>query len=83
MSGTSMATPAVAGLIAVVLSKYPNLSTEQIRTVLTQSAVDVDAPGFDVNTGWGRVSAPAAVAKADELFGAKQPEPTPPALAFA
>lgn len=73
MSGTSMATPAVSGMIALLLSKYPNLSAEQVREVLTTSAVDVDAPGYDLNTGYGRVDAVAILAKADELFGQKPP----------
>jgi subtilisin family serine protease len=73
MSGTSMATPAVSGLVALLLSKYPNLTAEQVREVLDKSAVDIDAPGYDLNTGWGRVDAAAAIAKADELFGTKPP----------
>jgi subtilisin family serine protease len=73
MSGTSMATPAVSGVIAVLLSKFPNLTAEQVRTVLDQSAVDIDAPGVDPNSGYGRVNPVAALAKAQELFG------TPPA----
>ena len=73
MSGTSMATPAVSGLIALLLGKFPNLTAEQVRTVLSQSAVDIDAPGYDLNTGYGRVDAVAALTKAQELFG------TPPA----
>ncbi len=73
MSGTSMATPAVAGIVALLLSKYPNLTAEQVREVLAKSAVDVDAPGFDPNTGWGRIDAAASLAKATELFGAKPP----------
>jgi subtilisin family serine protease len=70
MSGTSMATPAVAGLVALILSKFPTLTTDQVRQVLTASAVDVDAAGYDLNTGWGRVDAVAALAKAEQLFGA-------------
>jgi bacillopeptidase F len=73
MSGTSMATPAVSGMIALLLSKYPNLTGEQAREVLAQSAVDIDAPGYDLNTGHGRVDAVAILAKADELFGQKPP----------
>lgn len=69
MSGTSMATPAVSGLVALLLSKFPNLTAEQVRVVLAKSAVDIDAPGWDTNTGAGRVDAVAALAKAQELFG--------------
>ncbi len=69
MSGTSMATPAVSGLIALLLQKFPTLDAEQVREVLAKSAVDIDAPGYDVNTGHGRVDAVKALAVAQELFG--------------
>lgn len=75
MSGTSMATPAVTGVIALLLSKFPNLTTEQVRVVLSSSAVDIDAPGYDLNAGHGRVDAVAALAKAQEMFGTPTPPP--------
>lgn len=40
MSGTSMATPYVAGVAALLKSKYPNLSTAQIKAALL-AGVDV------------------------------------------
>ena len=73
MSGTSMATPAVSGVIALLLQKFPNLNAEQVRVVLAKSSLDIDAPGYDLNTGHGRVDAVKALATAQELFG------TPPA----
>jgi subtilisin family serine protease len=69
MSGTSMATPAVSGLIALLLSKFPTLNAEQVREVLAKSAVDIDAPGYDVNTGHGRVDAVKMMEVAQQLFG--------------
>jgi subtilisin family serine protease len=73
MSGTSMATPAVSGLIALLLSKYPALNAEQVREVLAKSSLDIDSPGWDINTGHGRVDAVAMLATADKLFGAAPP----------
>lgn len=38
MSGTSMATPMVAGAVALLLSAKPNVTMEQLRSVIYQSA---------------------------------------------
>ncbi|MEO6820105.1 MAG: S8 family serine peptidase [Ginsengibacter sp.] len=40
-SGTSMAAPVVAGVAALVLEYFPNLSAEQLRYVIMKSAVPV------------------------------------------
>ncbi|HEY9899532.1 MAG TPA: S8 family serine peptidase [Pantanalinema sp.] len=56
MSGTSMATPFVAGLAALMLSHTPGLSPQQVRTRLEASADDVGVPGFDTATGHGRIN---------------------------
>ncbi len=77
MSGTSMATPAVSGVIALILSKYPTLTAEQVKTVLAQSAVDLGKPGHDVEFGAGRIDASTAIAAADKMFGTP---PAPPAF---
>lgn len=61
LSGTSTATPFVAGVIALMLSINPALTTAQIRTVLNQTADDLGATGWDTSTGWGLVDAHAAV----------------------
>jgi subtilisin family serine protease len=67
MSGTSMATPGAAGVIALLLSKYPNLSAEQVRGVLAASSVDLGTPGYDNDYGYGRIDAAKALAEADKL----------------
>ena len=62
MDGTSMATPHVSGVAALVWSNFKQCSNTEIATALKNSATDLDAAGYDVNTGWGLVQAPAAMA---------------------
>ena len=42
LSGTSMACPHAAGLVALMLQKNPNLSTEQVKNILRGGTVPVD-----------------------------------------
>ncbi|NVK22007.1 MAG: S8 family serine peptidase [Kangiellaceae bacterium] len=59
-SGTSMATPTVAGAAALVWSNHPSCSGEEIRAALKASAQDIGDPGHDVHFGYGIVKAKAA-----------------------
>jgi thermitase len=60
LSGTSMATPLVAGLAALVKSKYPRYTPAQVKKAIERSAVAI-APKFNPNSGYGRVDAAAAL----------------------
>jgi subtilisin family serine protease len=62
-AGTSMASPHVAGAAALVKSAYPTLSVQGLARRLMRSADDVQAPGRDAYTNWGRIN----VARALEL----------------
>lgn len=42
-SGTSMASPVVSGLAAILMSYYPSLSALQVKEIITKSVVKVDA----------------------------------------
>jgi type VII secretion-associated serine protease mycosin len=75
--GTSMASPFVSGAAALVLSQAPDLSTEQVVTQLTTTAVDVGAQGFDNATGHGVVAPDAALADLPNADPRPGPEPTP------
>ena len=59
--GTSAACPQVAGVVALMLSANPNLTTSQVQTILRNTARDVNTSGFDNATGYGLVDAYAAV----------------------
>jgi len=59
--GTSMATPHVAGLAALLASQGitdPN----EIREAIEATAMDLGPPGWDPEYGWGIIDAAAAVA---------------------
>ncbi len=59
-NGTSMATPHVSAVAALVWSYFPNCSASQIRSTLGKSAQDLGAPGRDPYYGYGLVQAKAA-----------------------
>jgi len=61
MSGTSMATPHVAGAAAVVASFCSACTTAEIRTVLKNTAVDLGTTGYDSVFGYGLVDLVAAI----------------------
>ncbi|RTR39132.1 alkaline serine protease [Shewanella canadensis] len=60
MSGTSMATPAVSGLAALVWSNHNECTGTEIREALKATAMDSGAPGNDVYFGYGIVKAAGA-----------------------
>jgi subtilisin family serine protease len=58
-SGTSFSAPLVAGCAALVLSRHPDWTPEEVRDALTMSADRADRP--DNQYGWGIVNARDAV----------------------
>lgn len=63
-SGTSMATPHVSGLAALIWSARPDRTAEQVTGIITTTARDVNSstlPGRDEYLGWGRIDASHAV----------------------
>ncbi|GIH22137.1 hypothetical protein Aph01nite_04470 [Acrocarpospora phusangensis] len=65
LSGTSMATPLVAGLAALMWSRHPGHTNAKIKQCLQDSAVKLGAAAFDNSWGHGRVDARAALTCGD------------------
>lgn len=59
--GTSMATPHVSGLAALVFSVNSSLTNKEARTILEGTCVDMGDAGWDMFTGYGLVDGHAAV----------------------
>jgi len=61
MSGTSMATPHVSGLAGLVWTANPGLSASQVTSIITATARDMGAAGWDAAFGYGLIDAGRAV----------------------
>jgi len=59
--GTSMASPFVTGVCALILSTHPGLTPQEVRSQLELTATDIGSPGFDRETGWGKPDIEKAV----------------------
>jgi subtilisin-like proprotein convertase family protein len=55
--GTSAAAPHAAAVAGLVKAAKPSASTTQIRTALTSTALDIEAPGVDRDSGAGIIDA--------------------------
>ncbi len=64
MSGTSMATPVVSGVAALLYYVNPGLAAADVEGILCATATDLGAPGRDDLYGWGMVDAEKAVKSA-------------------
>ncbi len=63
LDGTSMATPHVAGVVALMKWANPNLTGLQIETLIASGKItdDVGNAGYDIETGFGLINAKRAV----------------------
>lgn len=81
MSGTSMSSPAVTGIVALILQANPELTVDEIREIISNTARNDDKTGplrardsADLRWGWGKIDALAAVNEAISRVGIQQAE---------
>ena len=75
-SGTSMSSPATAGVVALILQANPRLSAKEIKEILKSTARTDNRTGVIPDTGsfvwgWGKVNAYQAVLEAESM---RQPD---------
>jgi PKD repeat protein len=61
MSGTSMACPHIAGVVALIREANPNLTPDEVKQIMYETAYDLGSAGEDNSYGWGMVDAYEAV----------------------
>jgi hypothetical protein len=77
LSGTSMAGPHVAGVVALMRQANPNADVQTIKTVLMNTARDEGTVGQDNAYGWGVIDAYQAV------LAVMAPDAEPPTVTVA
>ncbi len=89
MSGTSMATPHVSGLAALVISRYPSYTPDQVASAILDNAKDIGPAGRDDYAGCGLIDAYRSLANGahgttplcpEQTVGASTPETSAEAM---
>jgi type VII secretion-associated serine protease mycosin len=81
VSGTSPACALVAGVAALIKSRYPDLAPNLVAAALTSTTTDRPSRGYDPQVGFGVVNAAAALVKAGKLAHAQLAETSVPTAA--
>lgn len=76
VSGSSFASPATAGVVAMMMAANPKLGPDEITKLLFSTAVNLGTAGFDKYYGHGRIDAAAAVKAAAAATVADTSAPT-------
>lgn len=79
IGGNSGATALVSGAVALVRSKYPNLSSEDLFKRMIETTRDAGEPGRDPEYGWGTLDLRAALTGAPDGRTTQTQSPTPEA----
>jgi subtilisin family serine protease len=79
ISGTSMASPLVAGLVGLMKAVRPDLSPDEVEAILKGTTRDLGSPGADPQFGAGVINASAAVNGAAAYVRPAPPAPPAPA----
>lgn len=80
MSGTSMATPVVSGAVALLMGAYPNLTPEQVTSLLFETATNLNNPQ---KFGHGLLNVGAAMAPVGTLSLATTSQANGSQIAFS
>ena len=79
LTGTSMAVPFVSGLAALVLSAHPELTPQEVVTLILVHADDLGKPGRDDIYGYGRINAARTLGEegdeVDSVYGDSSARP--------
>ena len=75
VSGTSFASPATAGVVALIMGANSSLSPNDVEGILESSAVDLGNAGWDPLFGHGRVNAGDAILMATQTSNSDTKEP--------
>jgi hypothetical protein len=79
-SGTSFSAPITAGVYALMIAANPQLAPSELDAALFSTAADLGTAGKDVQFGFGRVNAGAAVEK---VSTSTPRDTTPPSVSIA
>ena len=77
--GTSAAAPHAAAIAALILDADPSLTPAEVRNILVSAAIDIEAAGFDRDSGNGIIDAFTAVEEAAQPVIAVASTATPAA----
>lgn len=81
-SETNLAAAHVEGVAALIWSVNPDLTPQEVRTILQASAVDLGPPGYDEEYGYGKLDANKAVALTPHRLWLRTADPDQLRLVF-